>query len=193
MDVNDRIRELAAQGLSDQEIAEELTRTGLPNKRCQPFTGEAVRLRRHRAGIKTAAKESEPSETSDKFFALSEESGISEGMTPLPEEWKVQIVQIVREELQRIMEPQILQKLPIRDPDLPPMPEAKVPGEKGRPVNPGGRVKIAGTVDKELDRLFEKWRTEKGITLSRALDAALWNFLGRPPLSFEISEESESE
>jgi hypothetical protein len=60
-------------------------------------------------------------------------------------------------------------------------------GEKGRPVNPGKRTKIAGTVNAELERLFQEWRESRGITLSRALDAALWHFLGKPKLSFETS------
>jgi len=110
--------------------------------------------------------------------------------SPLPEAWKHEIIQIVRAELNAAMKS--LQAVPISPkdkPELAPAPPERIMGEHGKKVNPGKRVKIAGTADAELVRLFEQWRQERGITLSRALDAALWHFLGKPALSFERSEE----
>jgi hypothetical protein len=88
---------------------------------------------------------------------------------------------IVREEIQAAMESRTLLTDRI---ELPPLPQ-KMAGPHGKPIGRGQRAKIAGTVDKELARRLEEWRRERGITLSRALDAALWLFLGQPPLSFE--------
>lgn len=75
--------------------------------------------------------------------------------------------------------------------ELPPRPAEKIPGKSGRKVSPERREKIATNCDAELLRLFTEWSTKRGLALNRALDAALWHFLGKPRLSFEISKESE--
>jgi hypothetical protein len=135
---------------------------------------------------------SETSEVSDKPVA-SDIPEISD-VSLLPEAWKAEIIEIVRQEMQAMMEIQAVPKLQTEALDLPPMPSEKIKGEHGKPINPGKRTKIAGTVDAELERLFQEWREDKGkgITLSRALDVALWHFLGKPKLSFEPSEISET-
>jgi len=113
---------------------------------------------------------------------------------PLPEAWKHEIIQIVQAELKTAMESlQAIPESPKQGLELAPAPPERIMGEYGKKVNPGKRVKIAGTADAELVRLLEQWRQEKGITLSRALDAALWHFLGKPKLSFEIPEGAEIE
>lgn len=155
----------------------------------------------------SAASEASPpvpsdiSEPSDISLDISEKPDMSEITgQPLPEQWKRQIVQIIQAEIGRMM--QSVQTLPkhqteqavsteIIDRPLPPEPK-KIPGPKSKPIALGSRVKIAGTCDARLYTLFEQWRSKRGITLSRALDAALWHFLGQPDLSFQIkSEESE--
>jgi hypothetical protein len=100
--------------------------------------------------------------------------GISEAM-------KAEIRSIVREELQASSQP------PVAQLELPPLidTDKKVLSERGHKMAPAKRPKIAGTVDAELLRLFEDWRKERGISLSRALDTALWHLLGKPKLSFE--------
>ncbi|MGB6067934.1 MAG: hypothetical protein WBG50_24265 [Desulfomonilaceae bacterium] len=60
------------------------------------------------------------------------------------------------------------------------------------------RGKLAGTVDAALLELFESERKERGFSVSRMLDAVLWNYFGigrpKPPkLSFELSEPSHGE
>jgi hypothetical protein len=134
---------------------------------------------------------SEVSDISEINNIASDASDVSESI-PLPETWRRQIIQIVQTEIQAMFQSQTVPKLQAATPDLPPTPPEKIPGEKGRPVNPGGRAKIAGTVDKRLEELFQEWRESKGITLSRALDAALWHFLGKPKLSFERSDTAET-
>jgi hypothetical protein len=179
-----RILELAAEGLTDHEVANELNAEGLTNQKGQPWTAKAIYSRRGRSkGFQpTTAK---PLETSDKT-ELSDAS-------PLPEAWKREIIEIVRQEIQAMMKLPTVPKLPTESPDLPPMPSEKIKGDRGKPINPGKRTKIAGTVDAELERLFQEWRENKckGTTLSRALDVVLWHFLGKPKLSFEAPETSE--
>lgn len=129
---------------------------------------------------------SDSSVISEKDVATSDKSDMSDTTRPLPEEWRRQIIHIVQTEIKR-MECQTIQKTQI---DLPPLP-GKFKGPEGKSRAYGGRLKIAGTADAALVEELEKWRKERGISLSRALDAALWHFLGKPPLSFEKSDKSE--
>jgi hypothetical protein len=159
-----------------------------------------------------------PSDRSDTSDApqpvMSEPSVISEN-TSMPSAWQDQIRQIIQKELS-VMQPepqftkedivQIIQKeltsmessiqtLPKdQTPSLVPAPTPgeRIKGDKGKPVNPGKRVKVAGTVDEVLERLIREWCRENRTTLSYALDAALWHFFGKPKLSFEMSTASET-
>jgi len=54
----------------------------------------------------------------------------------------------------------------------------------------GKRDKIATTVDSELFELV-KARQQQGQQLSHILDSALWNYFGRPKLSFQKVSEKE--
>jgi hypothetical protein len=135
--------------------------------------------------------DSELSEVSDLLIPATEpDSATGES---LPENWKDEIIHLVQTEFHRLIHSpdiSIHRQAPDESTyDLPPTPQDKITGASGRPVNPGKRVKIAGTVDAELDRLFQEWRDSRGMSLSRALDTALWHFLGKPKLSFEASED----
>jgi hypothetical protein len=74
-------------------------------------------------------------------------------------------------------------------PPAPPLPET-VKGTRRHAVQRG---KIAGTIDVELLELFERERKERGCSASRMLDIAIWNYFGKPKLSFELSEPSYSQ
>ena len=100
---------------------------------------------------------------------------------------RLEVMEIVRQEIESIMQAGTIQK------QAPPVPNAKIKGDHGRTVNPGRRHKFAATVDLELWKALEKYRKANGITFSRALDAALWNFLGKPRLSFEAPEGEEGQ
>lgn len=52
----------------------------------------------------------------------------------------------------------------------------------------GKREKLATTVDSELFELV-KARQQQGQQLSHILDSALWNYFGRPKLSFQDESE----
>jgi len=186
MDPTKRILDLAAQGLSDAQIADTLNREGITNQKGGGFNDNSVRSRRLRA-------EKQPQkivtsgmpETSDNSPVISDKSGISDTM-------REEIRSIVREEIQASTMFQILQ---ISQIDLPPevSTDQKILSEKGHKQAPVKRPKIAGTVDAELMRRLEEWRKERGISLSRALDTALWHLLGKPKLSFEMSDTSDGE
>jgi len=91
---------------------------------------------------------------------------------------KETIRQMIREELANMID---------HKPDLgelPPLPE-KETGQHGRPAGQGQRVKIGGTCDKALWNELDDYRKRHGMSLSRAIDTALWHFLGKPPLSFQ--------
>jgi hypothetical protein len=189
-------------------IAETLNSEGLLNTEGKPWDRNSIRnyFRRMKKALveQSASAEkatilvaSETSETSDKTVDVSDRPDISD-RTQLPEEWRRQISQMIQTEfktmmasLQTVQKNQTAQTGPARIPELAPMPSERIKGQHGKPVNPGGRVKIAGTVDERLEALFQQWREARGITLSRALDAALWHFLGKPKMSFEISDQSE--
>jgi hypothetical protein len=163
-----RILELAKEGLSDSKIADELEVEGFKNEKGELFDRNSVHSRRLRAQRKVIRK------------------------TPaLPEEWKSQIIQIVREEIQAMMESQMLPKDRTElAPKLSHDQKVMDPKSK-RKKGPARRPKIAGTVDPELIHRFEEWRKERGLTLSHGLDTVLWHFFDKPKLSFEISDKSE--
>ncbi len=52
------------------------------------------------------------------------------------------------------------------------------------------RAKLAITMDPVL---YEKLQVlfEQGYTISHVIDSALWHFLGKPKLSFELEEKKE--
>ena len=96
---------------------------------------------------------------------------------------------LIKVELERMQISQMFQKAETKE--LSPLPEAdsKVKGDKGRKVNPWERVKIGVTVDRALSDLLEAKRKELGdVSLSRALDTVLWQYFGKPPLSFQQKE-----
>jgi hypothetical protein len=184
-------------------IAETLNGEGLLNTEGKPWDRNSIRnyyRRMKKPGLaersnasesKGIAFTSEIPERSDKPIEVSDKLDISD-VTQLPEEWKLQISQMIQTELKSMMtEVQTIQTYQTGAQELAPMPSERIKGEHGKPVNPGGRVKLAGTVDERLEALFQQWRESKGITLSRALDTALWHFLGKPKLSFQMSEISE--
>lgn len=53
--------------------------------------------------------------------------------------------------------------------------------------------KLAGTCDCELAKLFQERRRELRLSVSQMLDYVLWNFFGRPRLSFQSKASEPSE
>jgi hypothetical protein len=130
---------------------------------------------------KTSQKKKPELETT-KTCELLSELAENPDTEPISEGLKAQIIQIVRSEVKSMLGGQTFPKLRT---ELPPLPKEKIDGEKGRKVAPGRRTKIASTLDSELERLFQEWREERRLTLSRGLDVVFWHFFGKPPLSFE--------
>jgi hypothetical protein len=53
--------------------------------------------------------------------------------------------------------------------------------------------KLAGTCDCELVKLFHEKRRELRLSVSQMLDYVLWNFFGKPRLSFQLKASERSE
>lgn len=101
----------------------------------------------------------------------------------LPNDWRNEVMDMIRQELAAIQTVCTVQ--PATTMELAPVPGAKEKGKKDRMVNPGERVKVGITLDKALFDLLDAHRKDKSISLSRAMDTALWSYLGKPLLSFE--------
>jgi hypothetical protein len=140
----------------------------------------------------TKGKKSPKSQKADKAEKSEAWKQKPSDLSGISDELKNLIRQTVRAEIQSFLEEQTFPKALTPDLELPPVPDAKIMGAHNRPVNPGKRVKLASTVDSNLETLFQEWRRNKGMSLSKALDVVLWDFLGKPPLSFEISETSDT-
>jgi hypothetical protein len=56
----------------------------------------------------------------------------------------------------------------------------------------GKREKLATTIDSALFELVKE-RQQQGQQLSHILDSALWNYFGKPKMSFEEDEKSKKE
>jgi len=165
------MRELKAEGLSDAKIAKALNSESYLNSKGKPFTA---------SGVWTCLHQSK-----ENLTDISDKSGISDAM-------REEIRQIVQQEIQAAMKSQTLQKDQIEPAPVLDSSQKVIDTATKRKVAPVKRPKIAGTVDAELMRRFEAWRKEKGLTLSSALDTALWHFLGKPSLSFQITDKSDN-
>jgi hypothetical protein len=101
-----------------------------------------------------------------------------------------QLHELIREKIRTVMQSQRITS-DLRE--VPPSPEKILRAERGRgrPGNARGRVKLAGTVDVELERLFREECTRRGMSVSRLLDTVIWHYFGKPRFSFETSEKSE--
>ncbi len=68
--------------------------------------------------------------------------------------------------------------------DTPPLPPKKGPAGK---AFAGSKKDIRALIDSELWKLFDnECRNRFGGNQSRALDAILWHYFGKPKLSFEV-------
>ena len=54
-------------------------------------------------------------------------------------------------------------------------------------------LKLAGTCDCELVKLFHDYRRKLRLSVSQMLDYVLWNFFGKPRLSFQSKSSEDSE
>jgi len=162
--------------------------------KCWPLQDDELEIYAQQAGqnltgeMSEVSDESCPAETSEESESTRPERKSAGTFTQNQIE---QIHEIVRKEIQSVMESQRIQRRPSDLLEVPPSPGEKIKGEKGRPANPGKRVKLAGTVDVELERLFREECTKRGISVSRLLDTVLWHYFGKPRLSFETSDKSD--
>jgi len=104
-------------------------------------------------------------------------------IAPFPESWEQRVVEIVRVEVQSLLETQRPQTM-----ELPP-PREKVKGPKGLPVGRGERVKIGVTLDKAIADRFEAEYKRLGLSASTLIETILWHWFNRPILSFQKPDE----
>lgn len=103
--------------------------------------------------------------------------------TTIPPEWLEPLRNLIREEIQA-MNPNVAinadtaLSLPPKTPRLPKSKKYAV----DRVTLPGCRV------DQVLFRRFEQLRIESGNSASEAMQRILWNYFGRPKLSFEADD-----
>lgn len=141
-----------------------------------------------------AAEKSEGSDQTTPERPPAEISEPSESARPEPkraDDFTARQVQQIREIVRQEVDSVMSQRIEEHPSELPPTPAEKIKGDKGRPASPGERVKLAGTVDAELERLFREQCARRGMSVSRLLDTVLWHYFGRPRLSFETSDKSD--
>lgn len=147
-----------------------------------------------------ASERSELSETSEmpessEAAETSEPSVMSElpepSDTPIPDAWRREVRDLVREEITSMMQSQTLPKVPTTGVEWPPIPPEEINPTTKRTRARGSREKLGVIIDAELHRLFHEWTEEHDLSYSKGLETVLWLFFDRPKLSFEVSEASE--
>jgi hypothetical protein len=92
---------------------------------------------------------------------------------------------ILREELARANRMRPKGSAPVEQ-ELAPLPPRST--KQGRKHLSGTRIKIATNLDSVLYRLLGEKSRATGQQMNHLLDSALWNFLGKPKMSFEVDE-----
>lgn len=173
-----------------------------PNLKDVSMTANAIR-KRFNASVKRSGC-SEHSENSKESGMISAEvkEQLRQELLEAMEDYVEERVRLVIERVstqvaERVFKEKMtnFRNVPILDrsqgqgyPPAPPLPQT-VAGSRRHAVQRG---KIAGTLDAELLELFERERKERGCSASRMLDIAIWNYFGKPKLSFELSEHSDN-
>ena len=92
--------------------------------------------------------------------------------------WITKEIEFIKERIQKLSDPSSY----LHEPDDYQLSPEPARAGKSHLVK---RSKIWGTLDTELEYLLKKEAKRKGVTFSRILDCAIWNFLKKPPLSFQ--------
>ena len=104
----------------------------------------------------------------------------------IPPEWVAGLRELIREELRTMLaENRTAISTGMDAPPLTPRKEGSKEYRGERETLPGCRV------DAVLFDRFEEERNKTGISASELMQRILWNAFGKPPLSFETSEDSD--
>jgi hypothetical protein len=180
-DLMNRLTELVEKyGHQWKSIAPILTAEGYRDQRGQPYSHNYLRKRMKREEETTShGKRSKPSEPAK----CSEPSD-----TDVGEMTRAVISVLIQEQVLQSAVKEVLGNLERtpsgRQPEMPPQPDR---------ISDRRWEKLAGTCDCELVKLFHERRRELRLSVSQMLDYVLWNFFGKPRLSFQSKRSEESE
>ncbi len=190
-----RAFELKREGRTWAQIAEALEREGFKDTRGKPYTLTNLRSWHSRLKGQAPVAEGPPMpqsiDTVDKVDTLPErgrpDTLTREEVTAMLEGLETRLRELIETRLEAEKpEPKIA--LPLTTTEEPPLPPKE--GKKFK----GNKADIRVRVDENLGKMFEADVNRRfGGNASRAMDALLWNFYGKPLLSFETSKEPDKE
>jgi hypothetical protein len=162
-----------------KKIAPIIAAEGYRDRRGEPYSDNYLRKR-----MKGCSTDSEASEA-----RCSEPAKLSEQPHPDIHDLARTIIALLKQEgvLQEAVKEMLgRQECTSRESrhEMPPQPER---------VTDRRWEKLAGTCDCELVKLFHQQRRELRLSVSQMLDYVLWNFLGKPRLSFQSKGSASSE
>jgi len=105
-----------------------------------------------------------------------------------PEAWENRVREIVREEMQSLMNLQNVQPVMPGEEEAPPESKTIKGQGKGR-KEPRDYERVTLTLDKELARLFKQEQKRHGISAGKLFDRILWHRYGKPKLSYQTAED----
>ncbi len=177
------------------EVVEALEREGFKDSKGKPYTLTNLHSWHSRLKGKAPGKDAPPmtagSDIVDNVDAESEigrpENLTREEVTTMSGELETRLRELIETKLRAVRpDLDVSAAFPnVKEPPLPPK-----DGKKFR----GTKADIRVRVDENLGKLFEADVNRRfGGSASRAMDAILWNFYGKPSLSFETSKASDKE
>ena len=179
-DLITRLTELVEEhGHQWKQIAPILAAEGYRDRRGEPYSDDYLRKRMKNQEVATRGKRSKPSEHGKR----SESSDADVGDLA-----RAVLSVLIQERLLESAVKDMLGNLrctsSAQQPEMPPQPEH---------ITDRRWEKLAGTCDCELVKLFHHQRRKLRLSVSQMLDYVLWNFFGRPRLSFQSKRSEESE
>jgi hypothetical protein len=179
-DLMTRLTELVHEhGHQWKQIAPILAAEGYRDAKGNPYSDNYLRKRMKNCEAARYEKRSKPSEAGKH----SEPSVID-----IHDLARAVISLLIRERLLESTVREVLGRLEctpsIQAHEMPPRPDRVTDRRWG---------KLAGTCDCELVKLFHQQRSELRLSVSQMLDYLLWNFVGKPKLSFQSKGSKPSE
>ena len=178
-----------------KEIAEVIEKEGYRDQAGNPLSANALRKRWKRHGthavitrkpVKTTPSKGERRDVSDVS-----ESKAGRGDLEALKHFLEDQTSVLKKDLKEFVREQVETLAP----QAPPEPSPQVPGypraapmgqrdETGRGwADPWRRVKLGGTVNHRLEKMFQQERIRRELSVSRMLDTVIWHYFGCPELS----------
>lgn len=179
-DLITRLTELVEEyGHQWKQIAPILSAEGYRDRRGEPYSDNYLRQKVKRQEIAASGTDAKPSEASERR----DSEPVKPSEQPVLDISRVAcaVIAVLKEEgLLESAVKEVLGSLECTgmesQHEMPPQPER---------VTDRLWEKLAGTCDCELVKLFHEQRRELRLSVSQMLDYVLWNFFGKPRLSFQ--------